>query len=230
MSRDEVDDDIYISPITDYVEVQLGVRLRLLEPRAQVQMYKQFSSIPGARGMTLILFEAYCQVRFRGKIQLQFVPMVRLSDPLTASQATKKRKGSGSTAHPRRAPRPQWHSSHNTLSNEELERKRQNALLSKASINIRPSSVFEYDGDDFPSEIRSNVYYLPKKSNQVTLDSFILHLGILYIFQFTTAKEHLIKDGLLSFLARCTGLPPQDGVIPDDVDLLKCPVPQPCWN
>jgi hypothetical protein len=40
MSRDEVDDDIYISPITDYVEVQLGVRLRLLEPRAQVQMYE----------------------------------------------------------------------------------------------------------------------------------------------------------------------------------------------
>src|ERR1700722_2798365 len=45
--------------------------------------------------------------------------MIRLPDMSTASPASKKRKGTMSTDHVWRTPRPQWHSSHNALHNEE---------------------------------------------------------------------------------------------------------------
>ena len=127
----------------------------------------------------------------------------------------------------RRTPRPQWHSSHYALHNEELEKKRQTALLSESTINVRPSSVFEYEDDNLPFKIIPNVYYMPKKKNQVGLNSFILYWGVLYIFQFASGKEHPVKDGLLSFLVSWTGLPTQDNwrfifVIPNDVEVLKC--------
>ena len=80
------------------------------------------------------------------------------------------------------------------------------------------------------SQCLSNVYYTLAAPNQKGFDSFILHNNILYLFQFTNAVTHGIKDFFESF-ETCTGLPARKHwrfifVIPSDTETaMKCPVP-----
>jgi len=80
-------------------------------------------------------------------------------------------------------------------------------------------------------KILSDVYHMPRNNNQSAFDSFIVHCGHLYIFQSIGDEQHDIREGLLPFLTTCTRLPPHYNwqfilVLPDDVGLLKYPVPQ----
>jgi hypothetical protein len=79
-------------------------------------------------------------------------------------------------------------------------------------------------------KIIPNAYYTPAAPNQKGFDSFVLHNNILYLFQFTNAATHRIKDFFESFEA-CTGLPARKQwrfifVNPSDTETaMKCPVP-----
>jgi hypothetical protein len=230
--RDKPSSHVYITPITDFIGNQLVVHLRLLERREQIRLYNHFSFLLNSRGMTGKVFEAYCQVCFQSKIHIELIPMVRLPDPVAKPTALpRKREISDGSAGVRRTPRPQWHSSHTILPNKELEKRRQEALGTKSYLNIRPLYTIEYMENDLAhKKIMPDVYYIPRKGNQVALDSFIVHQGFLDIFQFTNGQSHDIKDTLIPFLAKCTGLPTRENwrfifIIPDDVALLKCPVP-----
>ena len=78
-----------------------------------------------------------------------------------------------------------------------------------------PSSVQSFNitrtaNDSFsskPDSISNEVYYAPKAPNQVGFDSFIMANGRLFIFQFTTASAHDIKNGILTFFSQYP-LPP----------------------
>ena len=223
------DDVADVTPITDFVKSQLVICLRNLQIKEQVQLYNQFSKVPSARGMTGVLFEAYCQLRFQKMISLVFIPMVRLPDPTTIPRPrpTKKQKVVQTTVEERSLTRrPQWHSSHVTLPGE-LEKLRELALPAAARLEVSPCMTYEYDASK-PLHIRPDVYYLPKQDNQVVLDSFILHDNLLHIFQFTGGKRDGINDKLLLFFDKSDGVPARSDwrfifVIPHDVAVAKCP-------
>lgn len=220
---------VKLTPITDCIGSKLALQFRNFGRREQVEIYRRFAPFPTSRGMTGGVFEGYCQQKFQEKISLECIPMVRLPDPKPARAASaKKTKVPDGAIDGNQAPKHQWHSSHAVLANGKLEERRLLAPRDKFSFEICPSSTHEYREDDMERfEASSDVYYLPRKSNQVALDSFIIHDGLLYIFQFPRGKHHDIKDGLITFLEKCAGLLPCGDwrvvfIIPDDSDLLKC--------
>jgi hypothetical protein len=148
--------------------------------------------------------------------------MVRLPDPEGPSAAKKMREESTSQEKERRPPLPQWHTAHRTLSGN-LELFRQGALFRKRNLSVNPTAVIEYTQTYITEKgIADGIFYIPASKNQVALDSFIMHEGILYLFQFTTEQSHNIRDGLLSFLTKGSGFSPSENirfifVIPGDV-------------
>ena len=54
------------------------------------------------------------------------------------------------------------------------------------------------------SEFHSGVFYVPKLSDQVISNSFILTDKVLYIFRFTTAPSPEIEGGLMDFISQPT--------------------------
>jgi hypothetical protein len=107
---------------------------------------------------------------------------------------------------------------------------RRAVLSTGSSLRVSPLRACEYR-EDVKASIEPDVYYIPRSTNQVIFDSFILHDGYLFIFQFTGGNTHQIKTGLITFLAQCANLPERDKwrlvfIIPDDVGVLKCPYPR----
>ena len=234
--RETISAFVQVSPITPFIGSKLAIHFRNLARSEQIRLYKYFAVIPSTRGMTGNIFEAYCQRIFQEEIHLQLVRMVRLpeSDP-NPNSVNKKRKLSEGSVAPQEAPRrtnhPRWHSSHTAIDDERLEAMRLTALGKSNTLKIRPSATCEFD-EIHNIVVTPCVYYIPSKTNQVALDSFILDGdGFLDISQFTGGKIHEINSGLISFLGKCEGIPPQDKwrfifIIPDDVATLKCPVPK----
>jgi len=176
-----------VGPITSYVHSRLVCRLRTVERREQVRLYKRFAKTSDSRALAGIAFEAAGQAMLQDGMDLQLVPMWH-------HPATK------------RIPLPPWHSSHVLQHVAQLEQLRQNALGKTLSLEVRPSRILEYT-DNGPLSIEANVFYLPEMSNQVAFDAFILLNGILYLFQFTIGDHHDFKPGLKNFFATCNGIP-----------------------
>ena len=74
-----------------------------------------------------------------------------------------------------------------------------------ASLSVDPSCVVS-DEDRHQNE--ADVYCIPVKTNQVGIDSFILHDNNLYLFQMTVFDVPGINDNLFSLLS-LKRLPPQ---------------------
>ncbi|KAF8264763.1 hypothetical protein EI94DRAFT_1591703 [Lactarius quietus] len=96
------------------------------------------------------------------------------------------------------------------------------------SFRITASESYAYSTR--PDSIIEGVYYAPHSPNQVTLDSFIMHNELLFIFQFTIAPEHQIEKGLFDFFSH-NSLPPKARwhfvfVVPPTLLELSCPHPQ----
>jgi hypothetical protein len=97
---------------------------------------------------------------------------------------------------------PQWHSSHSHFEKQDFEIKGRNVKrYGTGSLDVRPSNTFEYDDRNFQE-------FVPT--------------------QFTVSRDHDIKSGLIPLLDECADFPPQSNwrfifVIPDDVQVLKCP-------
>jgi hypothetical protein len=112
-----------------------------------------------------------------------------------------------------------WHASFNT--------NQPHPTVQAFSLHIDVSNTFIYNNTT-TLHIRPDIYYIPRSGQHVALDSFILHGGYLYVFQCTGGYKHDIKDGLVNFLASCSGLPPRTNwhfvfVLPDDLDSFSCP-------
>jgi hypothetical protein len=84
-------------------------------------------------------------------------------------------------------------------------------------------------------EINPDVYYSPAAPNQDGFDFFIMHQGILYLFQFTDTETYDIRD-FVDFFNKCIGHPVQNHwwfifVIPSNTHItMKCPRPVPATD
>jgi hypothetical protein len=142
--------------------------------------------VPGARATAGSLYEAQAQYLLQQGMRLNLVPMVKLENG-----QKKKTSGMG-----KRAPQPEWHSSHVYICNTSLEKSHQQALGQQFSVNIQPSKTLEYMDDGIES-LEPNVFYILENTNQLAFDSFILVDDILYIFQMTVKPIHDINHGLV---------------------------------
>jgi hypothetical protein len=98
-----------------------------------------------------------------------------------------------------------------------------------STIDFQPADVVEYEGSP-RGNIQEGVFYIPKSSNQVALDSFIRFHDFFYIFQISIASKHPIKRGIVSFFSGLGALPPKDRwrfvfVIPSGNNI-SCPQPR----
>ncbi|KAF8529639.1 hypothetical protein BU17DRAFT_60418 [Hysterangium stoloniferum] len=75
-------------------------------------------------------------------------------------------------------------------------------------LYIKPTQTIEYLEYEL-NTILPDVFYVPERSNQVIIDSFILSNGKLYLFQFTIAKNDPIKSGITNYAAK-RGFPKQE--------------------
>ena len=73
------------------------------------------------------------------------------------------------------------------------------------TLFIPPSQSRIYDSG--PLAIEENIYYVPLSENEVAIDSFIVHAGCLSLFQSANGSQHSVNRGLLTTLARFSGLP-----------------------
>ena len=153
----------------------------------QIRLYKYFSKVPESRKTVGIFYEAAGQRRLQEGITLELLPMVRLP--------SSQRKGNS-----------RWYSSHVFHHNEILEAARQQALQEPQSLNIpRDLPIDEYT-DNGLSSVMPDVIYVPESTSQVALDSSILTKDLHYIFQFSIAKHHDIKPGLINLTRKCPEL------------------------
>ena len=154
-------------------------------------MIKRFSRIPGAGGMTGVLFESEYQHRFVKKIDIVAAPMFRTNNP-----------------------RSRWHAAFGDFSASPMLRKAREEVLSAVpppvpiSLSISPLGSRIYNSG--PLAIEENIYYVPLSENEVAIDSFIVHAGHLYLFQFASGPQDGVNRGLLTTLARPPGLPAED--------------------
>lgn len=215
--------EVKVLPVTPSIGSRITFQLRNAERAEQVRLYKHLTSLPSAKKLSGNVFEAYCQQRFSEGILIEFIPMVRLGGL----------KVSGKVSKNKRRYLPRWHTSNTELAFQLLEKEREAALKKRTPFDIRPSSSVEFIAqklDRKKLKIEPDVYYSPAAPNQEGFDSFIMHNDILYLFQFTDATTHDIKD-FIGFFDKCTGHPMRKDwrfifVIPSDTETaMTCPVP-----
>ncbi|KAK2460049.1 hypothetical protein APHAL10511_007926 [Amanita phalloides] len=196
------DGNITTDLISVEVEQQVVQRLEKFSDDQLLDMWTYFSKFGDARGMTGSIFQVFVHRRFRTRIYLDAMPMVR------SNRANSRLCASFSTNRPQSA----------TV---------QGVAQQVFSLRVDVGSTFVYD-TTIRLSIRPDVYYVPRSGQQVALDSFILREGYLNVFQCTGHHDHDIKSGIYDFLASCSGLPPRTNwrfvfVIPDDLVSFSCP-------
>jgi hypothetical protein len=216
LSRSSIDMDsvpVDIQLISPFVASRVARRMRALKRHELVSLFNLYSALPTTRKMSGDVFEAYCHTIFSTRIEFDFVPMVRIG----GQPMVRERK------------MPQWFSSHTDFSESQapLEVLRASALARGASLNMYPSRFVEIARG---LHIEADVYYLPIKTIQAGIDSFILHDQTLYLFQMTISDTHGISDELWPFFVSLIGLPPKSNwrfiFVKPPGKILACPVPR----
>lgn len=199
--------DHIVHVVSLYVQTLLLTAYRELEFRDQMRLYRSTSRLSFARTLVGRFFEEYCHANFgKDGIYLEYVEMVRRN-------AKKNTQCS-----------PGYHSSHCKLSDNRLEELRQVAVC--RSLTIKSVSIRTYNDQKAKTKLKPGRYYIPAASNQVVMDSFILIDDTLYVFQFTIAKSHDVKAGIVPFLESMSQFHVVFiFVIPSDLLVLKCSYP-----
>jgi len=211
IERDDVHSARVIMPTTESIKSRLARRFRIVSRNQQIDLYNLFSKSPETRRMCGTLFEAIGLCVVPEGLSITLLPMVRLPPK------------------PDTKTRPRWHTSHVSLTNETLEAARQQALHRSQTIQLPATITQEFKANDALS-LLDGVFYVPVSEIQEALDAFIFLNGILYILQFTVAKNHSIKPGFVEFLRKCQHVPPLEEwkfvfLIPPGLTLL-CPEPK----
>jgi hypothetical protein len=144
-----------VLPITTSIGSRIAFRLRNVERRQQISLFKYLTVLPSAKKIAGIVFEAYCQQCFSGGIQIILSPMVHERDL----------KLSGNVPKNKWRRQPQWHTSNTTLAPPSLEKERTAVLRKMTSLVVRPSSSFEFSPDDLVKKLKiePDVYYTPSR-------------------------------------------------------------------
>jgi hypothetical protein len=170
-------------PISAVVRRRLLIQLWRWNEQDRSNMIERFSHVPGANGMTGLLFESQSQSRFAQKISDVATPMFQ----------------SGS----------RWHAAFGDFSATPTlceARDASSALRPSLSLSISPweSRAYDHGGS---LTIEEKIYYLPYAENETAIDSFIMCGGHLYIFLFAGSSKHCANRGLLATFAQFSQLP-----------------------
>ncbi len=164
-----------IEPITLSVKRQLKRRLLRGEQKERLRTYLQPSKTEGSKIVAGLVFESLAQHQLQEEVALTLLPMVKVQ-PL----------GSRGNA--------KWHNQSSIPAG---------AANPSIPIQFKPAYTDEYQTSTL-EEFRAEVFYVPLSPTQVAFDSFILVDQILYIFQFTIAASHEIKEGIMDFFSQET--------------------------
>ena len=144
-------------------------------------VYKLFETVQGSARITSIAFESMLQLQLQRVVALTLVPMVK---HLPTSGA-----------------KPHWRSQIvdelESMSTEDSGSVGAMAANRPLSIRFKPNETIEYR----PSALRSvqiGTLYLPG-SHQPAFNSFIVHHGVLYMFQITI-EMHRFYGGVTEFV------------------------------
>lgn len=200
-----------VAPMTESIQSGLARQLRFVSRNEQIELYRRFSRFPQTMKMCGTLFEVIGLSVIPDGLTIKLLPMVRLP------------------REPNSKNRPQWYSSHKTLTNEDLEARRKQALRESKTIELKATKIQEFMTEDVLSLLDST-FYIPIPENEEALDAFLFLNGILYILQLTVAQNHSIKPGFVDFLQNCQNVPPLEEwmfvfLIPPGLTLL-CPEPK----
>jgi hypothetical protein len=213
--------EVVIQFISPFIASKVARRMRALKRHELVGLFKfkHYNALPSTR-MSGEVFEAYCLIIFSTRIKFDFALMVRIGGQPTVRE---KRMA-------------QWFSSdtefNGSAQSQALEVLRPRALASGASLDVYPSRVVDYDSNEITGglHVEADVYYIPIKTNQEGIDSFILHDTTLYLLQMTVSDNHGISDELWPFLVSLKGLPPKSNwrfiFVKPPLKILACPVPR----
>jgi hypothetical protein len=235
VKRTNVDDlrKAFIEPISVPVKSELQKRIRLWKRSEQIHLYEHFARVPASRPIAGLVFESMVQSKLQKNVSLELIPMVKWR----SDESTNSTEGSQGKKI------PQWHSDHpdrssslsSTQKTQSPKKRPRTHLPSQSessdhhSISFSPTKTVEYEGSEL-NKIEHDEFYVPKSSNQVALDSFIISNGYLYIFQITIASNHSIRPGMVPFFSNLISLPQKTKwrfvfVIPSGSEI-TCPQPR----
>ncbi|KAL5527001.1 hypothetical protein ACEPAF_8730 [Sanghuangporus sanghuang] len=197
-----------MSIMSDFIANLCAVQLQQLEDDQVLKVWRLFSKHGEGKGMIGAIFEAYVHANFRKWISIDAKQMFSsTADRLHKSRASYME-------HPRLQ--------------SSLDRPQPS--LEGFRINFSPSSTVIYMDAKNGLSIMPNIYYQPKKDQQVGIDSLFIRDGYLYLLQITGGNTHMIKPELKAFLEKLDGLPAKEKwrfvfVIPANTVTFSCPMP-----
>jgi hypothetical protein len=208
VERNDMHSYCIVKPMTESIQSGLARQLQIVSRKEQIELYRLFSKSPQTMQMCGTLFEAIALNMIPEGLTIKLLPMVRLH------------------REPNSKNRPRWYSSHKTLTNEDLEARRKEALRESKTVQLPATETRIFKKGEVLSLLDGS-FYTPIAGNEETLDAFLFQNGILYIIQLTVAGHHFIKPGFVNFLQNCLNVPPLEDwmfvfLIPPG-SMLKCP-------
>lgn len=170
-----------------------------------IDMVVRFARISGGAGWSGVMSESLQQHLFSNKICVVAEQMFRTGSARSC-----------------------WQPAFGDFSASPLLRKAREAVQPiTITLDIRMLALRVYQHGERLT-IQENIYYVPLSKNEVAIDSFIVHAGNLYLFQFASGAERSVNLGLVDRLAQFSGLPAAENqylifVIPNSRPEFKCP-------
>lgn len=194
-----------IIPASPAIGIRLKSKVRALQHAEQIQLYEWWASVEPSRWMAGLVFKSLARSMLQRRVALKLVPIQKRS----LGPGKEMRWVSiceDQMSHTTRAPDAdsKWKNEVSTSANQSSTGPV--GAHSSITVDFSPREIVEYEDEEITiqQEEIEGVFFVPKLTNQIVFDSFIVFDGVLYIFQFTIATEHNIKQGLMSLLSRPT--------------------------
>jgi hypothetical protein len=170
-----------VEPITSHIRRLLESRLIRAMQDERSRVNELFETVQGSKQIANVAFKSMVQLKLQGDVALTLVPMVK--HPSTSGA------------------KPHWRSQFvdksEPMSTEDSGSVGAIAANRPLSIRFKPNETIEYRPSELGS-VQTDAFYLPG-SHQPAVDSFIVHHGVLYMFQITIAR-HGFDGGVTGFV------------------------------
>ncbi|KAI0297907.1 hypothetical protein BC826DRAFT_967494 [Russula brevipes] len=222
IKRTDLDDlqTMTIIPASPAIGIRLKSKFLTLQHAEQIQLYEWLASVMPSRQMAGLVFESLAQSMLQRRVALKLVPLQerflgpgkemrwvstyedQMSRTTRAPDADSKWKNEGSTAN-QRSTGPV-------------------GAYSSITVDFSPREIVEYEETTIQQEEIEGVFFIPKLTNQVAFDPFIVFDGVL--------TQHQARLDILAFKANASRPTPTEDemvfrlVIPSG-NTLSCPQP-----
>ncbi|KAI0293196.1 hypothetical protein BC826DRAFT_387922 [Russula brevipes] len=188
VKRTDLDDlhAMTVEPVASSVRERLKTQIQTLRHAEQIGLYNNLAHEQSSRQIAGLVFESLAQSMLQRRFVLRLIPMQK--------QGSRKKT--------------YWVSAHEDQSYSGADWELENGeVCSLVTLNFQPSHTVEYEGNSIDN-IDEGVFYIPKTTNQVAFDSFIISDGFLYIVRFSIASKY-DTTAPVSFFSGQLPLPPK---------------------